>query len=298
MPHALRRHPESLCVAATRIEVDVAWPSAGGVVLSYVVHGDIAALRLPPIAAPARGDDLWQHTCFEAFIGTAAGAAYYELNFSPSTQWAAYRFDSHRNGMRVGVENLMNHFLGKPTTLAKLGGALAQFLVKGDERGIVLVRRLHLLHRHHDRGEEPLSRRILKRCGALLPLKEQLYAAEPALNLSDARDNAHRIENVRSGLVCVISLRNGEYEALALERSFDCAQRAGPTSRDRGGQTRKNHCPPKWKDRKSLALSHGNDLYELSNYKNATGIRSRARASCHVCALMTENSHTLFQRRS
>jgi hypothetical protein len=109
MPHALRRHPESLCVAATRIEVDVARPSAGGVVLSYVVHGDIAALRLPPIAAPARGDDLWQHTCFEAFIGTAAGAAYYELNFSPSTQWAAYRFDSHRNGMRVATE------IGAPT---------------------------------------------------------------------------------------------------------------------------------------------------------------------------------------
>ena len=104
MAHALIRHPDSHCVAATRIEVDIARPSAGGLTLSYVVHGDINALRLPPMTAPARGDELWQHTCFEAFLGTAAGAAYYELNFSPSSQWAAYRFDSHRSGMRVATE--------------------------------------------------------------------------------------------------------------------------------------------------------------------------------------------------
>src|SRR5215471_1684728 len=104
MLHALRRHPESLCVAATRIEVGVAPQSAGSLLLTYVVHGNIGELRLPPTTAPARGDALWQHTCFEAFVGTAAGAAYYELNFAPSTQWAAYRFDSHRSGMRVATE--------------------------------------------------------------------------------------------------------------------------------------------------------------------------------------------------
>jgi hypothetical protein len=104
MPQPLRRHPDSRCVAATRIDVDVARPSPGSLVLSYVVHGKISDLRLPPISAPARGDELWQQTCFEAFVGTAAGAAYYELNFAPSTQWAAYRFSSHRSGMRVATE--------------------------------------------------------------------------------------------------------------------------------------------------------------------------------------------------
>jgi hypothetical protein len=104
MPHALRRHPDSRCVAAARIEVDVVRSSAGAVVLSYIVHGNIGELRLPPVVAPARGHDLWQHTCFEAFVGAAAGAAYYELNFAPSTAWAAYRFDSYRDGMRVATE--------------------------------------------------------------------------------------------------------------------------------------------------------------------------------------------------
>ena len=28
------------------------------------------------------------------------GARYFELNFSPSTQWAAYEFDGYRQGMR------------------------------------------------------------------------------------------------------------------------------------------------------------------------------------------------------
>jgi len=91
-------------VATTRIEVDVARPGAGSLVLSYVVHGDIGALRLPAVTASERGDELWRHTCFEAFVGTAAGAAYYELNFAPSTQWAAYRFSSYRDGMRVATE--------------------------------------------------------------------------------------------------------------------------------------------------------------------------------------------------
>ena len=30
--------------------------------------------------------------------------AYYEFNFAPSTQWAAYRFSSYRSGMRVAAE--------------------------------------------------------------------------------------------------------------------------------------------------------------------------------------------------
>ena len=69
-----------------------------------------AALRCHP-ATPAPGitgigvrvcwcgpDRLWEHTCFEAFILTEQGS-YCELNFSPSTQWAAYRFSAYRKDM-------------------------------------------------------------------------------------------------------------------------------------------------------------------------------------------------------
>jgi hypothetical protein len=104
MRHTLRLHPDSLCAAATRIEVDIARPRPGSLILSYVVSGRIGDLRMPPVVAPARTDELWRHTCFEAFVRPSPGPAYCEFNFSPSTQWAAYGFDSYRSGMRVAAE--------------------------------------------------------------------------------------------------------------------------------------------------------------------------------------------------
>jgi hypothetical protein len=104
MRHTLRLHPDSLCAAATKIEADIVRPRPSSLILSYVVSGRIGDLLMPPVVAPARADKLWQHTCFEAFLRTSAGPGYYEFNFSPSTQWAAYRFSGYRSGMRLATE--------------------------------------------------------------------------------------------------------------------------------------------------------------------------------------------------
>jgi len=104
MRRALRLHPDSLCLAATQIEVDVARPRAGSVVFSYFVTGKIGDLRIPPITSATRTEELWQTTCFEAFVRTSANAAYYEFNFAPSTQWAVYRFSGYRSGMRAATD--------------------------------------------------------------------------------------------------------------------------------------------------------------------------------------------------
>jgi hypothetical protein len=100
----LKRHPDSVCNAATRIEVDIARPHPGSLVLTYVVTGIIGDLWLPPVSASTRADELWRHTCFEAFIRPDQGPAYFELNFAPSTQWATYRFEDYRSGMRDMTE--------------------------------------------------------------------------------------------------------------------------------------------------------------------------------------------------
>ncbi len=100
----LLRHPDSRSFAAVRVEVAVARPRADRLVLSYVVTGQISDVRMPPVVPAARADELWRHTCFEAFVRGASGPAYYEFNFAPSTQWAAYRFESYRSGMRVAAE--------------------------------------------------------------------------------------------------------------------------------------------------------------------------------------------------
>lgn len=67
--------------------------------LRYRVSDPARVLVVPQAAAGERRDNLWKRTCFEAFILIPGGEAYYELNLSPSTQWAAYRFDGFRAGM-------------------------------------------------------------------------------------------------------------------------------------------------------------------------------------------------------
>ena len=104
MRQLLILHPDSRCFAVAHIEVGVARPRADSLVLSYIVTGKMRNVRMPPAMAAVRSDELWRHTCFEAFVRTSAGPAYYEFNFAPSTQWAAYRFSGYRSGMCVATE--------------------------------------------------------------------------------------------------------------------------------------------------------------------------------------------------
>lgn len=99
MEQRLVPHPESRCESVAGLVAGVTRSHSGLVTLRYAVTGDIAALRMPLPTARARVDRLWEHTCFEAFLRVAPGDAYYEFNFAPSTQWAAYRFDGYRSGM-------------------------------------------------------------------------------------------------------------------------------------------------------------------------------------------------------
>lgn len=93
-------HPATPSALIQRIEVDVDRHMSGRLRLSWRLDADLAQLRLPMSRKPARADNLWQHTCFEAFISTPGSTGYAELNFSPSGEWAAYTFTSRRVGMR------------------------------------------------------------------------------------------------------------------------------------------------------------------------------------------------------
>jgi hypothetical protein len=104
MRRTLALHPDSRCTAVTRIDVDVSRPQPSHLVLRYTVTGKVKDLRLPQVTDPKRADDLWRHTCFEAFVRPAHGAAYCEFNFAPSAQWAAYAFSGYRSGMTVATE--------------------------------------------------------------------------------------------------------------------------------------------------------------------------------------------------
>ena len=99
MRRALSLHPDYRHSAATYIAVEIVRPRPHVLELRYLLTGRIGQLVLPPPAASERTDELWRNTCFEAFLRAPDGGAYYELNFSPSTQWAAYRLAGYRSGM-------------------------------------------------------------------------------------------------------------------------------------------------------------------------------------------------------
>ena len=102
MRYALKPHPDSQSRAVSGVTVELAPQGGGRFALIYIATGNMNELRIPQVTAPGRADDLWRHTCFEAFVAAAPG--YYEFNFSPSLHWAAYRFDGYRAGMRPAME--------------------------------------------------------------------------------------------------------------------------------------------------------------------------------------------------
>jgi hypothetical protein len=94
-PSILVRHPTAPGRTDFRLTVSLA-ATQHGLDLVYHLLGDLSALDIPPAVNPAAADGLWQHTCCEAFLATANGTEYHEFNFSPSGQWACYRFSDYR----------------------------------------------------------------------------------------------------------------------------------------------------------------------------------------------------------
>jgi hypothetical protein len=92
-------HPSSGVTAARRVEATIALSPLGRLRLDFAVSGDVAHLRIADRTAPSRRDGLWRHTCFEAFLKAPRSEGYFEFNFSPSTEWAVYRFRAYREDM-------------------------------------------------------------------------------------------------------------------------------------------------------------------------------------------------------
>lgn len=97
---SLTPHPN----AGNSLAIDVyglaLFMSGGRVTFRYRVRGEISRIQLPVQASGERTDELWRHTCFEAFVAPKNADRYVELNFSPSQAWAAYTFDQYRIGMK------------------------------------------------------------------------------------------------------------------------------------------------------------------------------------------------------
>ena len=91
-------HPDTMIATVQAIGADV-WQTQGRWHFRFLIEGADDVI-LPDLQPAGRTDELWKWTCFEAFV-RLPGGRYVELNFSPSGQWAAYRFESYRSGMRA-----------------------------------------------------------------------------------------------------------------------------------------------------------------------------------------------------
>ncbi len=62
----------------------------------------------PPQGVQQRLDQLWKHTCFEAFFSWDDNIFYWELNVSPTGDWNLYYFDDYRSGQmsEKRIENI------------------------------------------------------------------------------------------------------------------------------------------------------------------------------------------------
>jgi hypothetical protein len=124
MRHALIPHPSTPCPQVRALSVEIVRNWREILSLRFEIDGDASAIVFPRKAPSRRTNELWKHTCFEAFVSDGAG--YHEFNFAPSTEWAAYSFDGYRENMRE----------------AEIGTHLIHF--RNDERGPKLIAEIDL----------------------------------------------------------------------------------------------------------------------------------------------------------
>jgi hypothetical protein len=122
-------HPQTPSQSVRQIDVVAEETKNGGLMLAFVLAGDISALSIPESRPPRRADLLWQHTCFEAFVMAGEGPGYREYNFSPSGEWAAYDFRAYRDGGVLENEHAPGIVVRKTMDRLELGAEIGHGLL-------------------------------------------------------------------------------------------------------------------------------------------------------------------------
>ena len=134
----LTAHPSTPNDAVRNLGVELRAEEPDILVFQYSLDADMSRVRVPFSGAGGRADALWKHTCFEVFVASTDAPGYYEFNFSPSLDWAIYRFSAYREGM----------------TLAEIGRAPTISVHRGDtglelQSAVPLGRLTELRDAHH-----------------------------------------------------------------------------------------------------------------------------------------------------
>ena len=69
--------------------------------ITYNLTGPLNNLNIaPPADNPSRQWVLWEHTCFELFLGGQGAGGYWEWNLSPAGHWNVFRLNGYRQGIQ------------------------------------------------------------------------------------------------------------------------------------------------------------------------------------------------------
>jgi len=101
----LARHPSTPAEAVRAITV-LLRRSANELRMTFRLDGDIRRISIPSPSIPRIARQLWQHTCFEAFVAVEGQREYHEFNFAPSGEWCVYVLSGYRNGGPVADETM------------------------------------------------------------------------------------------------------------------------------------------------------------------------------------------------
>jgi hypothetical protein len=105
----LTAHPRTPGPAVYGIGAEVRFIRPAVLFCDYTLHADMSQVRIAQRRGNSPVDGLWQHTCFELFVGAAGSDPYYEFNFAPAGDWAAYRFGAYRDAMAPAVPAAAPH---------------------------------------------------------------------------------------------------------------------------------------------------------------------------------------------
>jgi hypothetical protein len=100
IPHPAHRPATPDLKLWANVEHSAAFGAMATLNIWFGVGAPASKFAVSQATEPARKDELWRTTCFEAFLRPAGGDAYEEWNFAPSGDWAAYHFTGYREGMR------------------------------------------------------------------------------------------------------------------------------------------------------------------------------------------------------
>lgn len=102
--------PFSPCLAVQALRYTLISESSSELRLTVQLKGSIASELEDVDQVGQRVFGLWQHHCFELFLGEAGSTAYYELNLAPNGNWNCFGFSDYRQDQKESDRCALTEF--------------------------------------------------------------------------------------------------------------------------------------------------------------------------------------------